>query len=113
MSVSQASATQRSFSFLTGNGDSERNRNERTQHPMGEDLMRDLPALLAPECAALYRQLAIKLSEVAMGDMDDKLRSDFLKLAGQYDVRAANIWPPKTGRTADSRRSMGALARPS
>jgi hypothetical protein len=46
----------------------ERNRNERTQHPMGEHLMRDLPALLAPERAALYRPLAVKLREVATDD---------------------------------------------
>jgi hypothetical protein len=66
---------------------------------MREDLMLDLPALLAPERAALYRQLAIKLREVAMGDMDDHLRGDFLELASQYDAQAVNIWPPETART--------------
>ena len=56
------------------------------------DLMLDPPGL-QPERAALYRQLAIKLREIAMDDMDDQLRGDFLELARQYDVRAANIWP--------------------
>jgi hypothetical protein len=70
---------------------------------MGEDLMRDLPALLAPERAALYRQLAIKLREVAMGDMDDELRGDFLELARQYDERAASIWPLEIPRPSSSR----------
>jgi hypothetical protein len=59
------------------------------------DLMLDLPALVAPQRAALYRQLAIKLREVAMGDMDDELRGDFVELARQYDARATNIWPPE------------------
>jgi hypothetical protein len=53
------------------------------------DLMLDLPGLQL-ERAALYRQLAIKLHEIAM---DDQLRGDFLELARQYDARAANIWP--------------------
>ena len=64
---------------------------ERTQHPM--DLMLDLPTKPAPERAALYRQLAIKLREVAMDGMDDQFRTDFLELARQYDARAADIWP--------------------
>ena len=51
------------------------------------------PPGLQPERAALYRQLAIKLREIAMDDMDDELRGDFLELARQYDARAANIWP--------------------
>jgi hypothetical protein len=53
--------------------------------------MLDAPGL-PPERAALYRQLAIKLREIAMDDMDDQLRGDFLELARQYDARAANIW---------------------
>ena len=57
------------------------------------NLMLDLPALLAPERAALYRQLAAKLREIAIDD--DPLRGDFLELAGQYDARAARIWPPE------------------
>lgn len=55
--------------------------------------MLDLPTKLAPECAALYRQLAVKLREVAMDDMDDQLRRDFLELARQYEAQAADIWP--------------------
>jgi hypothetical protein len=51
------------------------------------------PPGLQPERAALYRQLAIKLREIAMDEMDDQLRGDFLELARQYDARAANIWP--------------------
>ena len=51
------------------------------------------PPGLQPERAALYRQLAVKLREIAMDDMDDELRGDFLELARQYDARAANIWP--------------------
>jgi hypothetical protein len=70
------------------------------QHPMG-DLMLDPSAKPAPERAALYRQLAVKLREVAMGDIDDQLRGDFLELARQYDARAANLWTPETGWTAD------------
>jgi len=56
------------------------------------DLMLDPPGL-QPERAVVYRQLATKLREVAMDDMDDQLRGDFLELARQYDARAANIWP--------------------
>ena len=51
------------------------------------------PPGLQPERAALYRQLAIKLREIAMDDMDDELRGDFLELARQYDARAGDIWP--------------------
>ena len=51
------------------------------------------PPGLQPERAALYRQLAIKLREIAMDDMDDELRGDFLELARRYDARAADIWP--------------------
>ena len=51
------------------------------------------PPGLQPERAALYRQLAIKLREIAMDDMDDQLRGDFLELARRYDARAADIWP--------------------
>ena len=51
------------------------------------------PPGLQPERAALYRQLAIKLREIAMDDKDDQLRGDFLELARQYDARAADIWP--------------------
>jgi hypothetical protein len=57
------------------------------------DLMLDLPTLLAPQRAALYRQLAAKLREAAADGTDDQLRSDFLELAREYDARAANIWP--------------------
>ena len=56
------------------------------------DLMRDSP-LLQPERAALYRQLAIKLREIAMHNMDDQLRGDFPELAPKSDARAADIWP--------------------
>jgi hypothetical protein len=60
---------------------------QRTQHPT-RDLMLDLSTKSAPERAALYRQLAIKLREVAMdGGIDDQFRSDFLELARQYDAR--------------------------
>ena len=51
------------------------------------------PPGLQPERAALYRQLAVKLREIAMDDKDDQLRGDFLELARQYDARAADIWP--------------------
>ena len=53
------------------------------------------PARPASERAALYRQLAVKLREVAMGDMDDQLRGNFLDLVRQYDARAANVWTPE------------------
>ena len=55
----------------------------------------------APEHSALYQQLAVKLREVAMGDMDDLLRGDFLELARQYEARAADTRAPETERTAD------------
>jgi hypothetical protein len=75
---------------------------KRTQHPMG-DLMLDLPALLAPQRAALYRQLAANLREAAVDGMDDQSWSDFLELARQYDAQAANIWPPEIPRPSSSR----------
>jgi hypothetical protein len=52
------------------------------------DLMLDPSAKPAPECTALYRQLAVKLRKIAMGDMDDHLRGDFIELARQYDAQA-------------------------
>ena len=59
------------------------------------DLMLDLPALPAPQRAALYRQLAANLREAAVDGMDDQFRSDFQELAREYDARAADIWPPE------------------
>jgi hypothetical protein len=67
------------------------------------DLMLDLPTLLAPQRAALHRQLAAKLREAAADGTDDQLRGDFLELARQYDARAANIWPPEIPRPSSSR----------
>ena len=67
------------------------------------DLMLDLPALLAPQRAALYRQLAANLREAAVDGMDDQFRSDFQQLAREYDARAADIWRPEIPRPSSSR----------
>jgi hypothetical protein len=69
--------------------------------------MLDLPGKSAPERAAIYRQLATKLREVAVDD--EQLRRDFLELARQYDARAANIWPSETDWPSSSRSSPGAV----
>jgi hypothetical protein len=54
--------------------------------------MFNLPAKPAPERAALYRQLATNLREIATS-VDEHLRCEYLELALQYDARAADIWP--------------------
>jgi hypothetical protein len=58
-----------------------------------DELMLDLSAKPAPVRAALYRQLAAKLRDVAAAnDTDAQLRSEYMQLARQYDAMAANIW---------------------
>ena len=44
-------------------------------------------SLSGSDRAAVYRQLAIKLREIALDDMDDQSRGDFLELANMTPAR--------------------------